>query len=220
MTPQPQTTVFSKNLFFFWRLFWAQSQEGHCWTPSKTPSSRKSSHSAIRTERADRVDLPVVGWKCGPEHAGRAPFDAKTRKGKVARTRSKETARARTPRMRKDSEMMGIADTGNGGTDKRFVCWSRQVCRVETDTEELQDVDPKSKQTPVPVAALRRISNTDLPDDLRNDARIRTIPSQSAYHVQQEYEDRTSFEDNDAVEHESSPQCGSGMPTRSASRVV
>ena len=107
-TPQPQPTVFSKNLFFFWRLFWAQCQEGHCWTPSKTPSSRKRSHSAIRTERADRVDLPAVDWKCGPEHTGRAPFDAKTRKGKIARTRSKETARARTPRMRKDSELMGI----------------------------------------------------------------------------------------------------------------
>ena len=41
---------------------------------------------------------------------------------------------ARTPRRRKESELMGTADTGNGGTDKRVVCWSRQVCRAETDT--------------------------------------------------------------------------------------
>ena len=123
MTPQPQTTVFSKNLFIFLEVVLGtdertctdsgvkslrQCQEGHCRTPSKTPSSRKRSHSAIRTERADRVDLPAVDWKCGPENTGRAPFDAKTRKGKIARTRSKETARARTPRMRKDSELMGI----------------------------------------------------------------------------------------------------------------
>ena len=69
---------------------------------------------------------------------------------------------------------------GNGGSDKRFVCWSRQVYKAETDTAELQDVDPTSKQTPVPVAAPRRISNTGLPEEQRNDGRIRTIPSQSA----------------------------------------
>ena len=102
---------------------------------------------------------------------------------------------------------------GNGGTD-RMVCWSRQVYRAEADTVGLQ-----SKQTPVPVAAPRRISK-DLPDEQRYDGRIRTIPSQSAHHAQQEIEDTTSFEDNDAVEQECSPHCCSGMPTRSTSRVV
>ena len=68
-----------------------------------------------------------------------------------------------------------------------MVCWWRQVYRAETDTVGLQ-----SKQTPVPVAAPRRISNTGLPDEQRYDGRIRTIPSQSAHHVQQEIEDTTS----------------------------
>ena len=54
------------------------------------------------------------------------------------------------------------------------------VYRAETDTAELQDVDPKSKQTPVPVAALRRSSTTGLQDEQRNDGRIRAIQSQSS----------------------------------------
>ena len=40
------------------------------------------SPSAIRTELADRVDLPAVGRKWGPEQTGRAPVEAMTRKGK------------------------------------------------------------------------------------------------------------------------------------------
>ena len=139
------------------------------------------SPSTIRTERADRVDLLAVGWKGGPVQTGGTPVDAVTRNGKDTENEKGERVEG----------YCGHCETGS--TDKRVVCWSRQVCRAETDTAELQDVDPTSKQTPVPVAAPRRISNTGLPDEQRNDGRIRTIPSQSAYHAQQEFGDRTSF---------------------------
>ena len=65
------------------------------------------SPSAIKTERADRVARLAVGRKCGPDHTGRAPVA----RAKAARTRIKETARARTPRRRKESELKGTADT-------------------------------------------------------------------------------------------------------------
>ena len=158
-----------------------------------------------------------MGWKWGPEQTGRAPVESMTRKGKG----SADKKQGKGTENEKGGRVEGYrGHCGNGGTDKGFVCLSRQVYRAETDTAELQDVDPKSKQTTVPVAALRRNSTRGLPDEQRNDGRIRTIPSQSAYHAQHEFEDRTSFEDNDAVEHECSPHCCSGMPTRSASRVV
>ena len=83
------------------------------------------------------------------------------------------------------------------------------------NTAELQDVDPKFKQNQVPVAAqIRR------PDEQGNVGKIPTFSSQSTCHAQLELQHRTSFQDNDAVEHECSPHCFSGMPTRSASRVV
>ena len=108
---------------------------------------------------------------------------------------------ARTPRMTKESELKGTADT----------------VEMEAPTKGLfvgRDKSTKRKLT------LQSTSNTGLPEEERNDGRIRTIPSQSAYHAQQEFGDRTSFEDNGAVEQDCSPHCCSGMPTRSASRVV
>ena len=167
--------------------------------------------SAIRTERADRVDLLAVGCKWEPEQTGRAPVDDMTRKGKGGTDKKQGNSKGKDTEKEKGERSEGYCGhSGNGGTDKRVVCWSRQVCRAETDAAELQDVDPTSKQTPVPGGTETHLKH----------GACQMISSQSAYHAQQEFEDRTSFEDNDAVEHECSPHCCSGMPTPSASRVV
>ena len=65
-----------------------------------------------------------------------------------------------------------------------------------------------------------RISTPDLPDEQRNEGRIVTLSNQSGYHAQQEFEGRAILADNDAVEHVCSTHYFSGVPTRSASRVV
>ena len=124
-----------------------------------------------------------------------------TRKGKGS-TYKKGNSKSKDTEKEKGVRVEGYCGhCGNGSTDKRIVCWSRQVCRAETDTAELQDVDPTSKKTPLPVAAPRRTSNTGLPDAQRNEGRIGTLSSQLAYHSQPECEGRAILEDNDAVEH-------------------
>ena len=134
------------------------------------------------TVRAAIEAFLAVSPKCGPEHSGRPPVDAMTRKGKGSTDKKQGNSKGKDTENEKGERVEGYCGhCGNGGTDKRFVCLSRHVYSAETDTEEIQDVDPKSKQTPVPVAALRRISTTGLPDEQRNDGIIRTIPSQFAH---------------------------------------
>ena len=104
------------------------------------------SPSAIRTERADRVDLLAVGWKWEPEKTGRAPVEAITRKGKGSTDKKQGNSKGKDTEKEEGKRVEGYCGhCGNGGTDKRVVCWSRQVCRTETDTAELQDVDLTSK---------------------------------------------------------------------------
>ena len=62
------------------------------------------------------------------------------------------------------------------GRHRHEDCWSRQVSRVETDVAEPQDVDPTSEQTPVPVAALIRISFPGLPDEQWNEGQPSKSP--------------------------------------------
>ena len=92
-----------------------QCQEGHCWTPSKTPSSRRGHLPTIRTERADRVDLQAVGWwKGGPVQTGGTPVDAMTRNGKDTENEKGERVEG----------YCGHCETGS--TDKRVVCQGRK----------------------------------------------------------------------------------------------
>ena len=78
------------------------------------------------TVRADRVDLPAVGWKWGPEQTGRTPVEATTRaRARVARTRRKETAKGKDTEKEKGVRVEGYCrHCGNGSIDKRIVCWS------------------------------------------------------------------------------------------------
>ena len=62
------------------------------------------------------------------------------------------------------------------GRHRHEDCWSRQVSRVETDVAEPQDVDPTSEQTPVPVAALIRISSPGLLDEQWNEGQPSKSP--------------------------------------------
>ena len=151
-----------------------------------------------RILHAAGVELLAVGWKWGPEQNGPVPVavGAMTRKVK-----GKDTEKEK--RVRLEGYCGHCCEWGHRHED----CGSRQVSRVETDTAEPQDVDPTSEQTPLPVAALVRISSPGLPDKQWDEGRIRNLEEEIPA-------------DNDAVEYVGSEHYFSGVPTRSASRVV
>ena len=87
---------------------------------------RRHLHGEVRTVRADRADLLAEGWQCGPAQTGRALVEAMTRKGKGS-TDNKQRNSKDTENEKGERVEGYCGHCGNGGTDKRVVCWSRQV---------------------------------------------------------------------------------------------
>ena len=97
----------------------------------------------------------------------------------------------------------------------------KQVNSLETDTAETQVTIPPFEQTPVPAAALTRLSPPGLPDDQWNEGWIMAISTQSSYPAQHEWSEWTEIlADGGAAEHVRSEHHFSGAPIRPASRVV
>ena len=73
---------------------------------------------------------------------------------------------------------------------------------VETDTAESQETNPSFEQTPVPAAALTRLSPPGLPDDQWNEGWIMAISNQNHYPTQQDWSEWTEIlADSGAAEH-------------------